>query len=101
VCELHQIVEPGAHADDRVSQRTSIDRCVRANLHIVVHDHTAQLQHAREALTRDGEAEPSWPIRARDKRGTHIIRTALAALFRKSGSRDTTYGGSEPPARRR
>ena len=57
VRDLHQIVEARAGADDRVLQRSAIDRGVGADLDIVLDDHAAELRHAEHAGGRDRETE--------------------------------------------
>ena len=58
VPDLHQIVEARARTNTCVMHRSTIDRCIRANLHIVLKHHTTQLRHAQKTLAAWREAEP-------------------------------------------
>src|ERR1700722_15833495 len=51
------MVEAGTRADMRVVHRTAVDRGVRADFHVVLQDHAAELWNADEAFARDREAE--------------------------------------------
>jgi hypothetical protein len=57
VRDLHQIIDGGARADDRVAHRAAIDRAIAADLHIVFDDHAAQLRDAQEACRARHETE--------------------------------------------
>ena len=65
VGDLHEIVDLGAFADDRVGHRAAIDRGVGADLDIVLDDDAADLRNAlRAARRRPRSRNPSWPILA-------------------------------------
>src|SRR5881628_3128578 len=68
VSELHEIVELGAAADDRVAEGRAVDRTVGADLHVVLDDDAARLWNLAMLRAVEGEAEP---VGADDRAGMH------------------------------
>src|SRR5690606_11653450 len=57
VSDLDEIVDLGAFPDDRVGQRASVDRGIRADLDIVLDDDPADLRDLLRPGTPRGKAE--------------------------------------------
>src|SRR5947207_3105055 len=45
VSDLHQVVDLGAFADDGVADAAAVNGCAGADLHVILNDHAADLQH--------------------------------------------------------
>ena len=58
VPDLHEIINFGAFADDRILKSPPVDRGVGADLDIVLDDDPADLRHLEVAPRAHGEAEP-------------------------------------------
>src|ERR1700689_4931313 len=52
VCYLHEVVDLGAFADDGITGRTAVDRCVGAYFYIVLDDDPAALRNLQVAGRR-------------------------------------------------
>src|SRR5690349_9640843 len=57
MADLHQVIDARAGTHDGVAGRSPVDRGVGADLHIIFHDHTAELWDTEEAGLRCGKAE--------------------------------------------
>ena len=57
VADLHEVVDLGALADDRVARRAAIDRRVGADLDVVLNDDAAHLRHLQMPARAEREAE--------------------------------------------
>ena len=62
--DLHEIVDLGALADDRIGHGAAIDGGVGADLDIVLDDDPADLRHRGGPLAPPTKPKPSWPILA-------------------------------------
>ena len=63
VADLHEIVDLGAFADDRVAIGAAVDRRPGADLDVVLDDDAADLRHFQMALRGpSAKPNPSWPI---------------------------------------
>ena len=58
VPDLHQIINFGPLADDRILKRPTVDGGVGPDLNVILYDHAANLRHFEVPPAAHGEAEP-------------------------------------------
>src|SRR5919201_2096195 len=68
VTELHEIVDLGPAADDRIAECRAVDRAVRTDLDVVLDDDAARLRNLAMPRAVEGEAKP---VGADDRAGMH------------------------------
>src|SRR5262249_25290118 len=61
VGDLHEDVDLGSFADDRIGEGSSVDRSVGSDLNIITNYDTADLRHFHVPVATHGKAEPILP----------------------------------------
>ena len=57
MADLNEVINLRAFTDDRIGERTAVDRAVGADLHTILDDDTADLRHLEVAVRSHCETE--------------------------------------------